>query len=166
MAPAGPAIFAVADPSTPSRHNVAALFANTAWYVMPASQAAALGLPTCAGLAATAHCGQPAGPGSFIQLYATGLGLATPNGDPKGTPLATGQPAPASGNPIYETPTLPTVTVGGIAANVVFCGLAPGFAGLYQVNLQIPQNVTVGDAVPITLSIAGSASDSATVAIH
>lgn len=39
-----PAKFSVPDPSSASRHDAAPLLANTAWYVMPASQAKALGL--------------------------------------------------------------------------------------------------------------------------
>src|ERR1017187_4180665 len=48
-----------------------------------------------------------------------------------GTPLPTGQNPPLSGIPLYETPTLPTVTIGGIPATVLFSGLTPGYAGEY-----------------------------------
>ena len=41
----------------------------------------------------------------------------------------------------------PTVTVGGIAARVAFSGLAPGWLGLYQVNVEIP----AGTAFPARL---------------
>jgi uncharacterized protein (TIGR03437 family) len=163
---AGPGIFVVPDPSNKSRRNAAVLFNNTAWYVMPASQAQEYGFPACAGLSVTARCGQPAKRGDFIQVYATGLGLATPNGNPNGTSLATGQVAPANGNPIYQTVVTPTITVGGQTTSVAFSGLAPGFAGLYQVNFQIPQNAMTGDNVPIVISIPGGASDSATLAIQ
>jgi uncharacterized protein (TIGR03437 family) len=163
---AAPAMFLVPDPSNTSRHNVAALTANTAWYVMPASEAQALGLPACAGLSVTSRCGQPAKRGDSIQVYATGLGLVTPNGDPNGTPLATGQVAPADGSTIYATVAAPTVTIGGQAVHVLFSGIAPGFAGLYQVNFQIPQSVTPGDSVPITISMPGSSADSATLAVQ
>jgi len=165
MSAAGPAMFIVPDPSNASRRNIAALLANTAWYVMPVSEAQALGLTSCAGVDVAVHCGQPVKRGDFIQLYATGLGVATANADPNGAPLATGQVAPASG-PVYFTLATPVVTVGGQAAKVVFSGLAPGFAGLYQVNVQIPQNISPGDSVPITIAIGGSAADSATVAVQ
>ncbi|HYL76871.1 MAG TPA: hypothetical protein VEU96_21825 [Bryobacteraceae bacterium] len=164
--PAAPGMFLVPDPSNTSRHNIAALLANTAWYVMPASQAQALGLSSCAGLAVTARCGQPAKRGDFVQLYATGLGLATPNGNPNGSPLATGQVAPADGSQIYYTVAQPAVTVGGQPAKVQFSGIAPGFAGLYQVNFQIPLNAPTGDSVAITITMPGSATDSATLAVQ
>jgi minor extracellular serine protease Vpr len=100
-------------------------------------------------------------------MYVTGLGKATPNGDPGGAVLPTGQAAPASGNPIYKTPQLPVVTVGGAAATVQFSGLAPGFAGLYQVNFQIPASTAAGENVPVQISTPGSTiTDSATIAIQ
>jgi minor extracellular serine protease Vpr len=56
------------------------------------------------------------------------------------------------------------VTIGGQVAQVLFSGLAPGYAGLYQVNVQIPSTIAPGDDVPIHISMAG-ASDTATIAI-
>ena len=37
-----------------------------------------------------------------------------------------------------------TADLGGTAATVTFAGLAPGFEGLYQVNIQIPSGLTAG----------------------
>jgi uncharacterized protein (TIGR03437 family) len=59
----------------------------------------------------------------------------------------------------------PTVTVGGVAAKVVFCGLAPGFAGLYQVDFQLPANVATGDNVALGITMPGSSTATATIAI-
>jgi len=56
-------------------------------------------------------------------------------------------------------------TVGGAKAAVQFAGLAPGFVGLYQVNVQIPQGVAAGDAVPLVISQNGVASNTVTLAI-
>jgi uncharacterized protein (TIGR03437 family) len=118
------------------------------------------------GLSATASCGQPAHAGDYVQLYVTGLGKATPNGDPAGAVLPTGQVAPLSGNPIYATVATPVVTLGGVATKVVFSGLAPGFAGLYQVDFQLPSNAAPGDNVALQISVPGSATASATIAIQ
>jgi uncharacterized protein (TIGR03437 family) len=38
-------------------------------------------------------------------------------------------------------------------AQVEYAGLAPGFAGLFQVNVVIPAAVAPGDAVPVVLMI-------------
>ena len=63
-------------------------------------------------------------------MYVTGLGKATPNGDPNGLVLPTGQNPPAEGNPLYDAVQAPTVTVGGLPAKLIFAGLAPGYSVL------------------------------------
>lgn len=167
MAPAVPGIFYIVDPTKAARRNAAALFANTAWRVMPQSQARAFGWPdNCLGLSAAAVCGQPAGPGDNIQIYVTGLGRATPGGVSGGQVLPTGQVAPASGDPLYLTVQNPTVWVGDIPAQLQFSGLAPGFAGLYQINFQIPPGAQAGDDVPVKITMPGEATDTATIAIR
>ena len=161
----GPGIFTIADPSDSTRRSAIATLANTAWLALPASQTKALGLPNCAGLDAAVQCGQPVRRGDFVQLFTTGLGKATPNGDPNGAVLPSDASAPISGNPLYYTVVSPTVTVGGVAAKVVFSGLAPGYNGLYQVDFQIPLNAPTGDSVPLIISMPASVVDSATIAI-
>jgi len=79
----------------------------------------------------------PAAPGEVVIVYATGLGKVEPA-------PPTGQPAPSS--PLPVTVEQPTVTISGFPAEVLFSGLAPGFAGLYQLNVRIPQNLPAGDA--------------------
>jgi uncharacterized protein (TIGR03437 family) len=49
---------------------------------------------------------------------------------------------------------------------VFFAGLAPGFVGLYQVNVQVPQGVAAGDAVPVVLSTGAAASNPVTIAVR
>jgi uncharacterized protein (TIGR03437 family) len=61
---------------------------------------------------------------------------------------------------------VPAVTIGGLPAFVSFAGLAPGFIGLYQVNVQVPQGVAAGDAVPVVLSIGATASNPVTIAVR
>jgi uncharacterized protein (TIGR03437 family) len=78
----------------------------------------------------------PAKPAEIVQVYLTGLGAVTPT-------VADGAAAPSSGALALVTAPL-RVTVGGIAANVAFQGLAPGLAGVYQLNIQIPPSLPAG----------------------
>src|ERR1035441_9943501 len=123
MVPASPSMFRFPDPKTGNAFAVVQ-FANSAWVVLPVAATADIGFPACtASTGAGTECGQPATIGDTLVIYLTGLGLATPNGSPTGTPLPTGQNPPLSGSPLYETPTLPTVTIGGIPSTVLFSGL-------------------------------------------
>ncbi len=168
MAAGAPGMYNLQDPSTPTRFNIIAQFNQTAWLDMPTSMATALKLPgACAANndSPLSLCGQPAAPGDFLVLYATGLGLTTPNGDPNGKPLMTGQIPPADGSVLYETVATPTLTVGGFPAKILFSGLAPGFPGEYQIDFQVPTGVT-GDDVPVVIGISGSATDTRTMSIQ
>jgi phosphatidylinositol-3-phosphatase len=166
LARAAPGIFFFADPLEVNRRNAVALTANTAWIAMPSDMAGRLGLPTnCTARDPVSLCAKPAHPGDYLEIYVTGLGKATPNGDPNGAVIPDGNIAPANGNPLYLTISAPAVTIGGQPATVLFSGVAPGFAGLYQVNVQIPGTVVPGDEVPIQIAMAGL-SDSATLAIR
>ncbi len=78
----------------------------------------------------------PARAGDFLVIYATGLGALD-------TPIASGTPAPLT--TLIRTRTLPRVTLGDLPVTVLFSGLAPGFVGLYQVNIQVPANVPSGN---------------------
>jgi uncharacterized protein (TIGR03437 family) len=73
--------------------------------------------------------------------------------------------APADGSVLYETPTTPVVTVGGISASVLFSGIVPSTAGEYEIVIQVPSGVTNGDAAPIKVTMLG-ASDTATISIQ
>jgi uncharacterized protein (TIGR03437 family) len=72
----------------------------------------------------------PAHAGEVILVYATALGPVTP-------PVDAGVAAPLS--PLSWTVKPVTAQIGGVNAPVQFAGLAPGFAGLYQVNVLVPQ---------------------------
>ncbi len=105
--------------------------------------------------------------GEYISIYATGLGAV--------------QNQPADGAPATGlSPTLaqPQVLIGCAGANeavglcsapVQFIGLAPGYVGLYQVNVQIPSSALSGNQVPLQLSLSGAGgrpSNIVTVAIQ
>ena len=78
------------------------------------------------------------------------------------------QPAsgdPASASPLATTKNAPKVTIGGQDAPVQFSGLAPGFPGLYQVNVTVPAGIAAG-TVPISLSIGGVTTKASTLPVQ
>jgi uncharacterized protein (TIGR03437 family) len=100
----------------------------------------------------------PASIGETVVIYCTGLGAVTPA-------VTEGSPAPFS--PLAWTVNPVTVTIGGVAAPAPsFYGLTPGLAGLYQVNVAVPSGIATGDAVPVTLSVAGQTSPPVTIAVR
>jgi uncharacterized protein (TIGR03437 family) len=88
----------------------------------------------------------PAAPGQVIILWATGLGVTNPL-------YPTGQATPS--DTTYSTVTIPTVTINNREVMVLGAALTPGSAGLYQIAIQLPDNIGTGD-LPIQASI-GSA---------
>jgi uncharacterized protein (TIGR03437 family) len=102
---------------------------------------------------------RPAARGGIIIIYGTGAGDTTPL-------LATGEAAPASGNPLVLTKVQPSVTIGGKNTTVLFSGLAPGFVGLWQINAVVPADVTPGTAVSLVVTAAGVPSNTVTIAVQ
>lgn len=100
---------------------------------------------------------RPAKRGEYITIYCTGLGAV------ENQP---GSGSPAPGSPLSMVKQTPTVTVGGVSAPVTFAGLAPGFVGLYQVNVQVPESILGGDAVQLVLTAGGSSSNTITIAVE
>ncbi|MBI1898211.1 MAG: SBBP repeat-containing protein [Acidobacteria bacterium] len=86
----------------------------------------------------------PASRNSIIVLFATGEGQTDPPG-------IDGKPA----IDVFPKPVLPVrVEIGGIEAEVVYAGAAPGFvAGVLQVNARIPESSASGAAIPVTLRV-------------
>ena len=100
---------------------------------------------------------QPAPLGGVVLLYATGLG-----------PVA---PAPVTGanslDALRNATILPRVTVGDAQATVEFAGLAPEFAGVFQLNVTIPLGAVPGEAAPIRMETGGLTSqDGVTIALR
>jgi uncharacterized protein (TIGR03437 family) len=79
--------------------------------------------------------------------------------------VPTGGVAPADGSVIYTTVQTPLVTIGGLAATVAFCGIAPGTASEYQLNVTIPPGVGAGNDVPVVIT-QGTSSDTVTIAVQ
>ncbi len=89
---------------------------------------------------------QPATAGQAIFLFGTGLGAVSPA-------VTTGVAAPS--DPLSWVTANVTATAGGAAANVPFAGMAPGFAGLWQINVVLPTGLS--GAVPVIVSVTGQA---------
>ena len=168
MTEADPGIFPVNDPTDPNRVFAAATLGNTRWFALPEATAEAIGLPTnCTadGVNPAAFCAEPVKVGDTISVFVTGLGRATAGGDPDGAVLPTGE-LPPGVPPLFETVHEPVVTFGEVPGRVTFSGLAPGNAGLYQLNVKVPEGAPTGDAVPLTLAMPNGRSDTASVAIR
>jgi uncharacterized protein (TIGR03437 family) len=88
----------------------------------------------------------PAARGSVIQIYGTGEGQTSPAG-------VTGTVIGAD----LKTPIAPVkVTIGDQEAVVQYAGSAGNsVAGLFQVNVVVPQSIAPGSAVPIRISVGG-----------
>jgi minor extracellular serine protease Vpr len=98
----------------------------------------------------------PAKRGQTVQFYLNGLG-------PVNNPPASGEPAPSS--PLSTCKSTPSVTIGGQNATSSFCGLAPGFPGLYQINATVPTGLAPG-LQPITVSIGGQTSKTSNLLVQ
>ena len=99
----------------------------------------------------------PAARGSAILIYGTGFGATAPA-------VASGQIAP--GDPgLAKLLATPSVTIGGLPAQVSFAGLAPGFVGLFQINAVIPAGISAGNA-DVSVTINGVASNAVIVAVQ
>ncbi len=97
----------------------------------------------------------PASAGQAILLFGTGLGAVSPA-------VATG--SAASSTTLSQVVAAVTATVGGAPATVLFKGLAPGFAGLWQVNVALPPGLS--GATPVIVNVAGTPANTVTVWIQ
>jgi uncharacterized protein (TIGR03437 family) len=108
--------------------------------------------------------------GSVITLYGTGQGQVSP-------PVPDG--IAASTSPLSNTVTVPTsdaracvasqpsmcVAVGSSFGEIQYSGLAPGYIGLWQINVKIPQDAASGN-VSVRVLINGAPSNTVTVAVR
>jgi len=98
----------------------------------------------------------PVSPGEPVSIFLTGMGPVLPV-------VLTGQPGPA--NPLAVTWLQPTVGIGGIGAEVLFSGYAPGFLGLYQINVVIPYSAPSG-LVNLDVVVDGVPSQTSKIAVR
>jgi len=88
----------------------------------------------------------PAKAGSTITFYGTGEGVIS-GAPPDGTP-----PTGA-----LSTSVTPTVVINGVYATVQYSGVAPGFIGLWQLNVVVPASVPPG-TVNVAVDLNGAIS--------
>ena len=86
--------------------------------------------------------------GQALVIFATGLGAVTQSGQlsPTNAPV--------------------TVVLNGTELPASFAGLAPGFIGLYQVNVTIPAGTPPGLGIPLMLKVGGQQSNPVLVALQ
>jgi uncharacterized protein (TIGR03437 family) len=94
-------------------------------------------------LADSAH---PVTGGEVVLIYCTNLGAVAP---------AIGDGVAGTGNEM--TVKKPVVTIGGAPAAVSFSGLAPGFVGLDQINVEVPKGLTAKNQ-PMVVSMGDASS--------
>ena len=95
----------------------------------------------------------PAHPGDFVVAYGTGLGpVQIPD-----------QGAP--GVVDFQDTTTVQVLVGGEVITPLYAGRSPAYAGLDQVNFQLPSDVATGCAVTIQVNVGGHLSNMASMSI-
>jgi uncharacterized protein (TIGR03437 family) len=87
---------------------------------------------------------RPAKPGDVLVFYGVGFGPVTPA-------ISAGQIVQQSNSLLNNL----QLSFGVMTATLNYQGLAPGYVGLYQFNVVVP-NVAASDLVPVTFTLAGT----------
>jgi uncharacterized protein (TIGR03437 family) len=158
--PAGATQVTVTTPSgTSSTFTVTASLYGPAFFTWPNNQAVATRQDFSFAVKDGTFPGAPTTatkPGDVIILWGTGFGPTSPA-------APTGVQLPADRT--YSTSALPTVTINNVPATVFGAALAPTFAGLYQVAIQVPSSLPDGD-YPLVATIGGLPSPTVVLAVH
>ena len=102
------------------------------------------------------NASHPASAGELLSVYATGLGPVTIR-------VSDGEPTPPG--TLSSTAEAVHATLNGVPLEVQFAGLAPGLAGVYQVNVKLPETVASGDG-SVVLEVGGQQSPVFRVAVR
>ena len=97
----------------------------------------------------------PAKAGTTISAYVTGSGPVSPA-------ATDGVPTPTT--PYVYAQASNSATIGNLPATVSFAGLAPGFVGLVQMNIEVPAGLAPG-SYPLSVTIDGQTSNAAPITV-
>jgi uncharacterized protein (TIGR03437 family) len=144
LAPASPAIFTASQNGS---GQAVVVFANTTTIVGPIKSGTDW---------------RPAKTGDTITIYMNGLGAVTPVINDGWNSCDQSICAPDFSNlTLRNTAVRPVVKIGGVTVPdnlILFSGLTPAFAGLYQINVTIPGGITVSDEVPVVVQMGSNSS--------
>ena len=100
---------------------------------------------------------QPAAPGEVVIVFLTGAGPVSPS-----FPDGTAGPV----NPLSVTTDQQlAVQFDGENGRILFSGAAPGFVGLYQINVEVPQVTLTGPSVAVAILTSDAFSDFVDLAV-
>ncbi len=103
-----------------------------------------------------ADAANPARAGSVVAIYCTGLGAVA-------TPIAAGAAAPnGEDRTVLATRVLLNASTEAV---VTYAGLSPGYAGLYQVNFQVPAGLPAG-STNVRILVDGVSSNTVTMSVQ
>jgi uncharacterized protein (TIGR03437 family) len=104
----------------------------------------------------TLHGGtiSPAHPGQTLIFYLVGMG-----------PVAGGDNVPSQGYNFAANGVTVSVNVGGTNITPTYAGRTPGSAGLDQIDVELPNNITTGCTVPVQITEGSNTSQTLFIAI-
>jgi uncharacterized protein (TIGR03437 family) len=89
--------------------------------------------------------------GDAMEFYLTGEGIYDLTDVPPD-----GFMVPVTESPLPQMSPTPSVTIGGVAATVLYAGVVPGgLLGLFQIDAVVPAGSTTGNSVPVLITIGG-----------
>src|ERR1017187_9250013 len=104
------------------------------------------------------NAAKPAISGETVLIFLTGMGAVNPS-VPDGTA--------GGANPFSTTTASPiSVLIGGQAGTVIYSGLAPGFPGLYQMNVTLPSVIPFKGTLPVAILTPNAVHDQVDIVVQ
>ena len=104
------------------------------------------------------NANKPAISGETVLIFLTGMGAVSPS-------VADG--TAGGSNPLSKTTASPIqVLIGGASATVIYSGLAPGFPGLYQMNVTLPAVIPFPGNLPVAILTPNAVHDQVDIVIQ